>query len=142
MYAIYWLIIFLVLLLIEIFTLGLTTIWFAIGAVAAIIAALAGAEVIVQVMLFIIVSFITLVLTRPIAVKYLRKNTLKTNVDELIGKTAVITKPIIDENNIGEAKIEGEIWLAKSADGEMIKEGESVKVVEVNGVKLIVKKSI
>ena len=100
MEAIYWLIIFLVLLVIEIFTLGLTTIWFAIGAVAAIIAALAGAEVIVQVMLFIIVSFITLVLTRPIAVKYLRKNTLKTNVDELIGKTAVITKPIIDENNI------------------------------------------
>lgn len=142
MEAIYWLIIFLVLLVIEIFTLGLTTIWFAIGAVAAIIAALAGAEVIVQVMLFIIVSFITLVLTRPIAVKYLRKNTLKTNVDELIGKTAVITKPIIDENNIGEAKIEGEIWLAKSADGKMIKEGEIVKVVEVNGVKLIVKKSI
>ena len=93
-------------------------------------------------MLFIIVSFITLVLTRPIAVKYLRKNTLKTNVDELIGKTAVITKPIIDENNIGEAKIEGEIWLAKSVDGKMIKEGEIVKVVEVNGVKLIVKKSI
>lgn len=142
MEAIYWLIIFLVLLLIEIFTLGLTTIWFAIGAVAAIIAALAGAEVIVQVMLFIIVSFITLVLTRPIAVKYLRKNTLKTNVDELIGKTAVITKPIIDENNIGEVKIEGEIWLAKSVDGKMIKEGEIVKVVEVNGVKLIVKKSI
>lgn len=142
MYAIYWLIIFLVLLLIEIFTLGLTTIWFAIGAVAAIIAALAGAEVIVQVMLFIVVSFITLVLTRPIAVKYLRKNTLKTNVDELIGKTAVITKPIIDENNIGEAKIEEEIWLAKSVDGKMIKEGEIVKVVEVNGVKLIVKKSI
>ena len=142
MEAIYWLIIFLVLLLIEIFTLGLTTIWFAIGAVAAIIAALAGAEVIVQVMLFIIVSFITLVLTRPIAVKYLRKNTLKTNVDELIGKTAETTKPIIDENNIGEAKIEGEIWLAKSVDGKMIKEGEIVKVVEVNGVKLIVKKSI
>ena len=101
MEAIYWLIIFLVLLVIEIFTLGLTTIWFAIGAVAAIIAALAGAEVIVQVMLFVFVSFITLVLTRPIAVKYLGKNTLKTNVDELVGKTAVVTMPIIDENNIG-----------------------------------------
>lgn len=140
--AIYWLIIFLVLLVIEIFTLGLTTIWFAIGAIAAIVAALLGAEVMIQVMLFIIVSVVTLILTRPIAVKYLGKNTLNTNVDELVGKTAVVTKPIIDENNIGEAKIDGEIWLAKSADGKMIKEGETVKVVEVNGVKLIVEKSI
>lgn len=140
--AIYWLIIFLVLLVIEIFTLGLTTIWFAIGAIAAIVAALLGAEVMIQVMLFIIVSVVTLILTRPIAVKYLGKNTLNTNVDELVGKTAVVTKPIIDENNIGEAKIDGEIWLAKSSDGKMIKEGETVKVVEVNGVKLIVEKSI
>lgn len=140
--SIYWLIIFLVLLVIEIFTLGLTTIWFAIGAIAAFIASLFGAGLIVQIVLFIVISIITLLLTRPLAVKYLGKNTIKTNVEEIIGKTAVVTKTIIDSNSAGEVKLNGEIWMAKSENGERIEEDTAVEIVAVNGVKLIVKKSI
>lgn len=140
MNSICWLVIFLVLLIIEIFTLGLTTIWFAIGAVAAFIATLFDAGIVVQIVLFIAVSVVTLLITRPIAVKYFSKGTIKTNVEGIIGKTAVITKAIVDTNNNGEAKLDGEIWIAHSQNGEAIGENETVQIVAVEGVKLIVKK--
>lgn len=137
MYSIIWLIVFLVLLVIEIITLGLTTIWFAIGALFAFASTLLNANGIVQVIIFIGVSFISLVLTRPIAVKYLSKNKAKTNVDEMIGRIASITKEIVDEET-GEAIIAGETWMAKSANCKSIKEGTKVRIVEIRGVKLIV----
>lgn len=140
MESICWLIIFLVLLVIEIFTLGLTTIWFAIGAVAAFIATLAGAGIIVQVVLFFAVSVITLIATRPIAVKYFSKNTEKTNVEGIIGKNVVITQRIPDMNTTGKASLDGEIWMARSLENEPMEEGELVEIAAVEGVKLIVKK--
>lgn len=140
MESICWLIIFLVLLVIEIFTLGLTTIWFAIGAVAAFIATLAGAGLIVQVVLFFAVSVITLIATRPIAVKYFSKNTEKTNVEGIIGKNVVITQRIPDMNTTGKASLDGEIWMARSLENEPMEEGELVEIAAVEGVKLIVKK--
>lgn len=140
MESIVWLVIFLVLLIIEIFTLGLTTIWFALGAVGAFIASLFHAGIVVQMIIFLAVSIITLLVTRPIAVKYFSNNTIKTNVEEIIGKRAVITEAIIDGNNNGKAKLNGEIWSARSEDGSYIQMDETVEIVAVEGVKLIVKK--
>lgn len=140
MESICWLIIFLVLLVMEIFSLGLTTIWFAIGAVVAFIATLVGAGIVVQVVLFFAVSIITLIATRPIAVKYFSKNTEKTNVEGIIGKNVVITQRIPDINTTGKASLDGEIWRARSLENEPMEEGELVEIVAVEGVKLIVKK--
>ncbi len=138
--SICWLIIFIVLLGIEIVTLGLTTIWFCIGAIAAFIATLFGAGYIVQAVLFVAVSMVSLVITRPIAVKYLNKDRIRTNVDEVIGKRVMITRRIADAQGIGEAVLEGETWMACSADGMTVEAGDKAEVVKVEGVKLLVKK--
>lgn len=135
--SICWMVAFIVLLAIEVITLGLTTIWFALGAIAAFISTLFGAGYVVQGALFIVVSIVTLIATRPIAVKYFSKNLTKTNVEEIIGKTAVITKRIADANSYGEAKVEGDTWMARSYDGMAFEEGEEAKIVSVEGVKLV-----
>lgn len=140
MESVVWLVIFLVLLIIEIITLGLTTIWFAIGALGAFITTLFGAGIVVQVLVFIIISLFTLILTRPIAVKYFSKSNLKTNVEGIIGRCAVVTEAIVDGNSNGKAELDGEIWIARSQDGSYIQIDETVEIMAVEGVKLIVKK--
>lgn len=139
MVAICWLLLFLVLLVFEIISLGLTTIWFAAGALVAFVASLAGANLIIQVILFIVVSVLLLALTRPIAVKYLDNNKTKTNVDELIGKKVEVITRIDNLKGTGEARINGEIWIARS-QGEDIEAGELAEIVSIEGVKLILKK--
>ena len=89
-----WLVILIVLLVIEVITLGLSTIWFAGGALASFIAALAGAGVAVQVVLFLAVSIVLLLFTRPVVMKYLNRNKTATNADSLIGEQAVVTQTI------------------------------------------------
>lgn len=140
MEAVVWLVIFLVLLIIEIMTLGLTTIWFAFGAIGAFIASLFNAGIVIEVIIFLIISIITLLITRPIAVKYFSKDKIKTNVEGIIGKYAVVTEAIVDGNSNGKAKLNGEIWTARSYDGSYIQIDETVEIMEVEGVKLIVKK--
>ncbi len=139
MNSIVWLVVFLILLVIEIITLGLTTIWFAGGALAAFIATLLEADVIIQIVLFVVISLILLFVTRPIAVKYFNKDLAKTNVEGIIGKTAIVNKRIDNINGSGEAVLEGEIWMARSENNEIIEAGAQVTVVAVEGVKLIVK---
>ena len=80
-----WAVLFIILIAIELATLGLTTIWFAIGALTSIIAAMFGAGIGIQIGLFLAVSILTLLLTRPLAVRYFSNNALKTNVEENIG---------------------------------------------------------
>ena len=94
MEAICWLAIVIVLLVIEIATLGLTTIWFAGGALVACIAALLHANIWVQIVLFLVVSVLLLFFTRPLAVRYMNKDRTKTNVDSMVGKEAVVTEAI------------------------------------------------
>lgn len=137
--TILWAVIFVVLLLIEIITVGLVTIWFAIGSIAALISTFFGANYYIQIGLFLGISLASLILTRPLVTKYMSKNMEKTNVDEIIGKEAIITKDIIG-NEYGEAKLNGEKWLAKSNDGADLKEGDKVKITSVEGVKLVVEK--
>lgn len=137
--TIVWLGIFLVLLVLEIISLGLTTIWFAGGALAAFAAALLGANIIIQAVLFLVISLVLLFVTRPIAVKYFNNNLAKTNVENVIGKTAKVSRQIDNVNSLGEAVLEGETWMARSENNEIIAEGTLVTVVAVEGVKLIVR---
>ena len=93
-YAVYWLIALVVLLVIEAATLGLATIWFAGGALIALIAAMCGAGFVIQMVCFLVVSLILLIFTRPVAVRFLNKDTLKTNVDRVIGMEGIVAEEI------------------------------------------------
>ena len=139
--AIGWLIALIVLLAVEIATMGLTTIWFAGGALVALIAALLSANIVVKVILFVAVSLILLIFTRPVAVKYLNNNAVKTNAEGLIGRTAKVIYTIDNVNSTGYASVDGQEWTARSEDNSVvIPEGTLVTIVRIEGVKLIVKK--
>ena len=141
MAAVYWLIAFVVLLGIEAATMALTTIWFAGGALAAFAAALAGTAVEVQLVVFVVVSFILLLFTRPLAARLLRGggDKAKTNVDSLIGRSAKVTEAIDNELGKGAAVVGGQEWTARSFDGESrFPTGETVVIRAVEGVKLMV----
>ena len=128
-----------VLLIIEIVTLGLTTIWFAAGALFAFFAALLGMNQGIQIGVFVVVSVVLLFFTRPLAVKYLNTKTIKTNTEALVGKTARV---IVDINNLksqGQVVINGLEWTARSSDDTVVfKIGDAVTIVGIEGVKLIV----
>lgn len=135
-----WLALMAVLLLIEIFTLGLTTIWFAAGALVAFLVALTGLNLGIQIAVFVVVSVVLLILTRPLAVKYLNSRTTKTNVEALAGKTARVTIGINNLKGEGQVVINGMEWTARSSDDTKIFKAEDyVTVVGIEGVKLIVK---
>ena len=137
--ATFWLIAFIVLIVIEAMTMGLTTIWFAGGTLVAFVAALCGANSTIQIVLFLVISLLLLIFTRPLAAKYINNKTVKTNLDELIGKKAVVTTAIDNLAEIGEAQIEGKFWMARAVDDEVkIEKGATVIVVEIKGVKLMV----
>jgi membrane protein implicated in regulation of membrane protease activity len=139
MEALYWLIGLAVLLFIEIVTLGLTTIWFAGGAFVAFIAALLGADTWLQFVCFLLISLILLIFTRPVAVRKLNKNRVKTNYEGLIGKVVKVTKTVDNENQSGEAVVNGQEWTVRSADENIIIEsGTKVKIINIAGVRLIV----
>lgn len=138
--VIFWLAAFVVLLVIEIATMGLTTIWFCGGAVAALIAAALGGPIWLQAVLFIVVSVVLLVLTRPLAVKHLNNKTVRTNADSLVGEEAVVAERICNLESTGRVKIHGQEWAARTTDDSVAEAGEVVKVISIAGVKLMVEK--
>ena len=141
MEAICWLAIVIVLLVIEIATLGLTTIWFAGGALVACVAALLHANIWVQIVLFLVVSVLLLFFTRPLAIRYMNKDRMKTNVDSMVGKEAVVTESIDNLKAQGIVQVDGLEWTARSEESqEVIPKGAIVEVGRVDGVKLIVRK--
>ncbi|MFV0464562.1 MAG: NfeD family protein [Lachnospiraceae bacterium] len=140
MEAYIWLIIMVAFLVIEAATAGLATIWFAIGALVAMIANLMGFGIVSQFASFIIVSLLMLAFTRPIALKYLNPKKIKTNYEDAEGKTVKITERVDNDNETGKAILNGQEWTVKSWKDDVILEKESMaKVQEVKGVKLIVK---
>ena len=141
METIFWLILFVVLLVIEIFTMGLTTVWFAGGAAIAFILAFAGFDLPVQVIIFLLVSVLLLVLTRPIAIRFFNKERQYTNVESLIGQKAVVLERIDTLRGVGRAEVNGMEWAAKTDEAEEnIEAGEIVIIEGIQGVKLIVRK--
>ena len=136
-----WLLLAAILIVFELISLGLTTIWFAGGSFVAAIAALAGANLPVQIILFFVVSIGLLLLTRPLAVKHLDAKTEKTNAEGLIGQTALVLQEINNLQEVGQVKINGREWSARAKNNEeTILVGEAVKVLEIQGVKLIVER--
>ncbi len=136
--TIVWLSIFVVLVLTELATMGLTTVWFAGGAIVSCIMAAILLPIWMQIIAFVIVSGVLLYFTRPIAVKYFNRNRVKTNIDEKIGKQAIVTSDIDNLQGSGQVKIDGMEWSARSLNGEVILSGSVVRVVKISGVKLIV----
>ena len=135
-----WLIIFIVLIVIELLTMGLTTIWFAGGALAALLMSVLGFGMPVQVVVFIIVSVLLLVLTRPIAVKYFNQNRQKTNVESLIGQQALVLEDVDTLHASGQVKVNGQIWSARTEETSgFIAKDTVVMIRGIQGVKLIVK---
>lgn len=133
-----WLAAFVVLIGIEAATMALTTIWFAGGAIVAFLLALLGLGPKIQMAAFFLVSCVLLFFTRPFALKFVNKNTVKTNVEGLIGKKARITADVDNDLATGAAVVSGQEWTARSFNGKPIKEGAMVKIEAVDGVKLIV----
>lgn len=141
MQAYYWLILFVAALIVEIATMGLTSIWFAGGALAAWITALLGFGTAVQIAVFVIVSIILLVLTRPYAVKYFNKDRVKTNAESLIGQYAVVVEDIDTLKAVGRVEIQGLEWAAKTEEPDgKIEKNNIVVIREIKGVTLIVSK--
>ena len=137
--AIIWLIIIIVCIVVEILTLGLTSIWFAGGALAAFIAALLSAQVWLQIVLFIAVAAVLLIFTRPWAVKFINKDAVKTNYESMAGRVGEVTEQIDNLRATGCVRIAGQDWTARSADETgIISVGSEVVVERIEGVKVIV----
>ncbi|MBQ9027264.1 MAG: NfeD family protein [Lachnospiraceae bacterium] len=138
-----WLIAVALLLLIEFATTALTTIWFAGGALIALICSLLGGPVWLQCALFAAGSVVLLFLTRPLAVRLLKKDAVRTNADSLIGKEAVVTEKIDNLRSTGAVQVSGQVWTARSVNPEhIIEKDEIVMIRAIEGVKLIVGKRI
>lgn len=134
-----WLVAFVILIGIEAATMALTTIWFAGGAVFAFFAAVLGFSVQTQLVVFLIVSFVLLLFTRPLAMRFVNRETVKTNVDGLIGRKAKVITKIDNNEPSGATVVDGQEWTARSTDDAVtIPVGTHVVIKEVRGVKLIV----
>ncbi len=137
--AIVWAVFIVATAIIELQTADLVTIWFTIGGIGALIAALFKQNFWVQIVIFLGISIIAIILTRPLAKKLQQKEIIKTNSDKVIGKLAIVTKKIeVDE--IGEVKIEGKLWRAINNNGMSFEENEKVLIEAISGTKLIVSK--
>ncbi len=135
-----WLGLMVILIGIEAATVNLTTIWLAGGSLVAFILALFNLPLWLQITAFFVVSIVMIIFTRPIAVKYLKVGTQRTNVDALIGTTGLVTMDI-SEHKAGQVKVKGQIWTAVSESGESILADTEVDILAIDGVKLIVKAS-
>ena len=135
-----WLVVLIVSIGVEVATLGLTSIWFAGGAVVAVIVAAVHGPVWLQILLFFAVSLLLLFFTRPIAVRYFNRDRVRTNVESMIGRQAIVTSEIDNLQGIGQVTVGGQEWSARTeADGMNLQPGTVVDIVAVNGVTLIVK---
>lgn len=132
-----WMISFIVLVLIEIFTINLVTIWFAIGALISFFVSLCTENIGLEILIFIVVSLITLLFTKKAVNKIKDKEMIPTNLDRVIGQTGIVTEKI-KPLEPGEVKVDGKKWTA-IADEE-IDINDEVKILSINGVKLKVEK--
>ena len=133
-----WLIVLIVLVVGEAATVGLTFIWFAVGALGGLITAVLGGEIWMQVVVFLAVSALTLALVRPLAAQFLKTSRTPTNADRVIGKTAAVTQTIDNTSGTGQVNVSGQIWSARSQHDVTIPVGTEVRVLRIEGVKLFV----
>ena len=139
--SIFWLILMVICIVFEIATVGLVSIWFAGGSLIACFLAMANIHVVIQVIVFLIVSLLLLVITKPLAREWINKDRVRTNYEGIIGKVVRVTEKVDNINETGTALINGQEWTARAIDDSIILEqGEVAQVVNISGVKLILTK--
>ena len=139
---IFWAVLLVAFIVIEISTAGLTSIWFALGAAGALISAAVAPTtdlLWLQVMIFLSISGITVYFTRPLAKKYAAVKESPTNADRVIGTVGVVRDPICNIDGQGSVYVSGKLWTARSADDTPIAKDVQVDILRIEGVKLIVK---
>ena len=132
-----WFALIFVFIIIEAITLNLVTIWFAFGSICAYITSYFTENIIIQLIVFTVVSTVSLLLTKPLVEKYIKKNKESTNFDRIIGQIGIVTKEI-KKHDSGRVKIDGKDWMAISEKN--IKEGMEVEILKIEGAKIIVRK--
>lgn len=133
-----WIIFAVFMLICEALTTQLVSIWFVIGGVAAAVTCIFTDNILIQSIVFIVVSLICLIATRPFVKKFNAKKKEPTNSDRLIGRVGIVTLDIINTKGEGQVNVDGKIWSAKSDDEREIKKGANVRITAIEGVKLIV----
>ncbi len=137
--TLFWLVSMIILFVIEAATVNLVTLWFAFGALAALITSMLGGQLWLQIVVFLVVTVATLFPTRKLAKKYFGKGSHQpTNADAVIGKDCVVLEEIDNLNSTGAVKCKGVVWTARSQTGESIEKDAVVTVIAIEGVKLIV----
>lgn len=134
-----WTIVLVIAIVVEAITIDLVSIWFALGALLALLCSVIGLSHTLQVVIFTVVSILSMFIVRPLAKQYLRGNTVKTNFDRVIGQHCLITKTITADK-LGEAKVMEQLWSATSLDNETIDIGDYAEIVSIEGAHLVVKK--
>lgn len=134
----FWLIVMVLFLAVEAVTVGLVCIWFAAGSLIALLAAMCGAQLWLQIVLFLIVSAATLYFTRPLVKRYVNSKVEPTNADMVIGKECRVTETVDNIAGTGAVYVDGKTWTARSENDEVIQEGTLVTAKSIDGVKLIV----
>lgn len=137
----FWIIAMVAFLVVEALTVGLASIWFAVGSLAAMICAMLDAQVWVQILVFLLVSAVALYFTRPLAKKYINGKKQPTNADMIIGKECRVTERIDNLAGTGAVYVDGKTWTARSDNEEVIEAGALVCALRIEGVKLIVDKA-
>jgi membrane protein implicated in regulation of membrane protease activity len=137
-FAIIWLVLFVAFLMAEASTVAVISLWFAIGALSAMIASLFGAELWLQAVLFFAVSIVLLCAMRPLTKKYFTPKIIRTNVDAVVGATGRVEETIQNDLSQGRVKLDGMEWSARSSTGEILEVGTLVKVDRIEGVKVFV----
>ena len=136
--AICWLVLTVALLIAEAATVTVISLWFAAGSLAAMAMALVGGGIWLQVLVFLVVSAVALTALRPLVRKYLTPKITATNIDSLIGSVGIVTADIDNISALGQVKLNGMEWTARSTSGEAVKAGTKVRVDRIQGVKLFV----
>lgn len=139
--AFLWLALVAVFALIEGLTFQLVTIWFAIGSIGGLIAAIAGASLQTQIIIALSISIITLLPLRGFVMKCLKPKGTKTNADSLVGRIIIVDETVDNIKNEGSGKVNGLTWKLQSEDDSVIEKGEKAEIKEIRGVTLIVKKA-
>ena len=136
--TVFWLIAFVVFAVGEGLTVGLVSVWFAIGSLGGMAAAALGGELLVQIGVFLGLSAISLLLFKPLSKKMFQNKVARTNADRVLGETALVTETVDNAQARGQVRVDGQIWSARSAHDVVIPEGTQVRVLRIEGVKVIV----
>lgn len=133
-----WLLVAIIFGVIEATTVQLMSVWFSVGAVAAMVVALLGGGIWLQFIVFLAVALLVLAFTRPLVKKVLKVGRVHTNADSVVGRIAAVTVDIAGPGEVGRVLVDGQDWAAVSEDGAPIQKGERVLVKAIEGVKLVV----